>query len=201
MLPRAARYHGLVNDTVERNVMAVEQAKVLIIVNNWGIEETELTRPLRDLKAAGAEVTLAATELADCETVRHDRYEGETLTPDMALAEAKADDYDLLVVPGGTCNVDRLRVNPDAIALAQAFAGAGKPIAAICHGAWLLVNAGLVSGKTASPCRYIRADIENAGGVYVDEPLHVDEANGWKLITSRKPDDLDYFVNAIKEAL
>lgn len=143
--------------------MAVENSKVLIIVNNWGIEETELTRPLRDLKAAGAKVTLAATTLDPCETVQHDRYEGETLTPDARLSDVQAADYDLLVVPGGTCNVDRIRVNEDAITLAQEFAHEGKPIAAICHGAWLLVNAGLVAGKTAAPCRYIAADIENAG--------------------------------------
>ena len=181
--------------------MAVENSTVLIIVNNWGIEETELTRPLRDLKAAGAKVTLAATTLDPCETVQHDRYEGETLTPDARLSDVQAADYDLLVVPGGTCNVDRIRVNEDAITLAQEFAHEGKPIAAICHGAWLLVNAGLVAGKTAAPCRYIAADIENAGGHYVDEQLHVDDANGFKLITSRKPDDLDYFVGAIKDAL
>ena len=167
--------------------MAVENAKVLIIVNNWGIEETELTRPLRDLKAAGAAVTLAAATLDSCETVSHDRYEGETLTPDALLSDVNAGDYDLLVVPGGTCNVDRIRVNEDAIAIAQEFAHEGKPIAAICHGAWLLVNAGLIAGKTAAPCRYIRADIENAGGHYVDEQLHIDDANGWRLITSRKP--------------
>lgn len=145
--------------------MAVENSKVLIIVNNWGIEETELARPLRDLKAAGAKVTLAATTLDPCETVQHDRYEGETLTPDARLSDVQAADYDLLVVPGGTCNVDRIRVNEDAITLAQEFAHEGKPIAAICHGAWLLVNAGLVAGKTAAPCRYIAADIENAGAI------------------------------------
>ena len=117
--------------------MAVENSRVLIIVNNWGIEETELTRPLRDLKAAGAKVTLAATTLGPCETVQHDRYEGETLTPDARLSDVQAADYDLLVVPGGTCNVDRIRVNEDAITLAQEFAHEGKPIAAICHGAWL----------------------------------------------------------------
>ena len=105
--------------------------------------------------------------------MQHDRYEGETLTPDARLSDVQASDYDLLVVPGGTCNVDRIRVNEDAITLAQEFAHEGKPIAAICHGAWLLVNAGLVAGKTAAPCRYIAADIENAGGHYVDEQLHV----------------------------
>ena len=87
------------------------------------------------------------------------------------------------------------------IDLVREFDSTGMPIAAICHGAWLLVNAGLVAGKTAAPCRYIAADIENAGGHYVDEQLHVDDANGFKLITSRKPDDLDYFVGAIKDAL
>ena len=136
--------------------MAVENSRVLIIVNNWGIEETELTRPLRDLKAAGAKVTLAATTLDPCETVQHDRYEGETLTPDALLSDVQTADYDLLVVPGGTCNVDRIRVNEDAIALAQEFAHEGKPIAAICHGAWLLVNAGLVAGKTAALPLYRR---------------------------------------------
>ena len=100
--------------------------------------------------------------------MQHDRYEGETLTPDARLSDVQAADYDLLVVPGGTCNVDRIRVNEDAITLAQEFAHEGKPIAAICHGAWLLVNAGLVAGKTAAPCRYIAADIENAGGHYVE---------------------------------
>ena len=133
--------------------MAVENSKVLIIVNNWGIEETELTRPLRDLRDAGAQVTLAATTMDPCETVQHDRYEGEKLTPDALMGDVKADDFDLLVVPGGTCNVDRVRVNPDAIRLAQEFASAGKPIATICHGAWLLVNADLIEGKTAAPCR------------------------------------------------
>lgn len=97
--------------------------------------------------------------------MQHDRYEGETLTPDARLSDVQAADYDLLVVPGGTCNVDRIRVNEDAITLAQEFAHEGKPIAAICHGAWLLVKAGLVAGKTAAPCRYIAADIENAGGI------------------------------------
>ena len=87
-------------------------------------------------------MTLAAITLDPCETVQHDRYEGETLTPDALLSDVQASDYDLLVVPGGTCNVDHIRVNEDAITLAQEFAHEGKPIAAICHGAWLLVNAG-----------------------------------------------------------
>ena len=138
--------------------------------------------------------------IADATTLTEAGYVGDDVE-NILLRLVQAADYDLLVVPGGTCNVDRIRVNEDAITLAQEFAHEGKPIAAICHGAWLLVNAGLVAGKTAAPCRYIAADIENAGGHYVDEQLHVDDANGFKLITSRKPDDLDYFVGAIKDAL
>lgn len=181
--------------------MAVENSKVLIIVNNWGYRGDRADAPAARSQGRRRQGDACATTLAPCETVQHDRYEGETLTPDARLSDVQAADYDLLVVPGGTCNVDRIRVNEDAITLAQEFAHEGKPIAAICHGAWLLVNAGLVAGKTAAPCRYIAADIENAGGHYVDEQLHVDDANGFKLITSRKPDDLDYFVDAIKDAL
>lgn len=181
--------------------MAVKDSKVLIITQNWGIEETELTRPLRDLQAAGADVTLAAAEKAPVETLRHDRFEGETVNPDTTYDAVDAADYDMLIVPGGTTNVDRLRVRPEAQKLAQDFAAAGKPIAAICHGAWLLVNAGLLPGKTLTSTRYIRADIENAGGKYVDQEVKVCPGNGWKLITSRKPDDLDAFVGAIKDVL
>ena len=181
--------------------MSVDSANVLIIVNNWGIEEQELTRPLRELAADGARVTLAATTLDPCETVLHDRYPGETVTPDALLADVRVEDYDLLVVPGGTCNVDRLRVNPDAPRLAKDFADAGKPVAVVCHGPWLLVDAGPLPGKTLTSCRYIKADIVNSGGCHVDEPVHACESCGWTLITSRKSDDLDNFIDAIRRTL
>lgn len=180
---------------------SLSDKKVLIIVRNWGIEETEMTRPLRELRAAGAQVTLAADEPEPIETVRHDRYVGEIVEPDTVYSEVSADDFDMLVVPGGTCNVDRLRIDPVAQKLAKDFAAAGKPIAAICHAPWLLVNSGLLKGKTLTSCRYIVADIKNAGGKHVDEEVHVDDANGFRLITSRKPGDLDAFVGAIKETL
>ncbi|GAA6122066.1 type 1 glutamine amidotransferase domain-containing protein [Bifidobacterium psychraerophilum] len=179
----------------------IRSRKILIAVHDWGIEETELTRPLGDLREAGAQVTLASPTSEDVQTVQHDRYPGVTVTPDALLSDVKASDYDLLVVPGGTCNVDHLRINPSAIELAKDFAKEGKPIAAICHGPWLLVNAGVLGGKTLTSCRYIKADVENAGGVHEDREVVVDDASGWKLITSRKPDDLDAFVNAIEDAL
>lgn len=181
--------------------MAIKDSKVLIITQNWGIEETELTRPLRDLREAGAAVTLAAAEHAPVETVQHDRYAGETVESDAAYGEVNASDYDMLIVPGGTTNVDRLRVAPQAQALAKSFVAAGKPIAAICHGAWLLVNSGVLPGKTLTSTRYIKADVENAGGTQVDQEVKVCDANGWRLITSRKPADLDAFVGAIEETL
>ncbi|MCI1901994.1 MAG: type 1 glutamine amidotransferase [Bifidobacteriaceae bacterium] len=181
--------------------MTLDNSKVLIITQNWGIEETELTRPLRDLRAAGANVTLAAAEKAPVETVQHDRYAGETLDADAAYADVSAQDYDMLIVPGGTTNVDRLRVSEVAQRLAKEFSAAGKPIAAICHGAWLLVNAGVLPGKTLTSTRYIKADVENAGGTFVDQEVKVCNANGWRLITSRKPADLDAFVGAIEDTL
>lgn len=180
---------------------AIADAKVLIITQNWGIEETELTRPLRDLRDAGASVTLASAQPGPVETLEHDRFEGERVTSDTTYDRVREEDYDMLVVPGGTTNVDRLRVAPEPIALAQGFVRAHKPIAAICHGAWLLVNAGVLPGKTLTSTRYIKRDVENAGGVQVDEPVHIDDAGGWRLITSRKPDDLDAFVGAITDTL
>ena len=97
--------------------------------------------------------------------------------------------------------MDRLRITEDAIALAQGFARAGKTIAAICHGPWLLVNAGLVEGRTLTSCPFIVEDLKNAGGTYLDQELVVEEKDGWKLVTSRLPDDLDAFVSGIKDAL
>ncbi|MFT8592600.1 MAG: type 1 glutamine amidotransferase domain-containing protein [Bifidobacterium sp.] len=180
---------------------SLQHAKALIIVNNWGIEETEMTRPLDDLRKAGATVTLAAPNADEIATVEHDRHESASYAPDAILDDVDSADYDMLIVPGGTCNVDRLRINPKAISLAQEFAKAKKPIAAICHGPWLLVNAGLTSGKTLTSCRYIAADVENSGGVYRDQELLIDDSQDWRLITSRNPGDLDAFVDAIESTL
>ena len=215
-LPKPAEMRATLDDYI----IGQDRAKVVLSVavyNHYkriyfgGDEDVELQKSnILLLGPTGSGKTLFAQTLArilkvpfaiaDATTLTEAGYVGDDVE-NILLRLVQAADYDLLVVPGGTCNVDRIRVNEDAITLAQEFAHEGKPIAAICHGAWLLVNAGLVAGKTAAPCRYIAADIENAGGHYVDEQLHVDDANGFKLITSRKPDDLDYFVDAIKDAL
>ena len=209
-----------IRDVLDQYIIGQEDAKIALSVavyNHYkriyfgGGEDVELQKSnILLMGPTGCGKTLFAQTLArilkvpfaiaDATTLTEAGYVGDDVE-NILLRLVQAADYDLLVVPGGTCNVDRIRVNEDAITLAQEFAHEGKPIAAICHGAWLLVNAGLVAGKTAAPCRYIAADIENAGGHYVDEQLHVDDANGFKLITSRKPADLDYFVGAIKDAL
>ena len=179
----------------------LEGKRVLIICQNWGVEQVELMQPLEALRGAGASVALGAGTTADIECFTEDRYPGLVVAPDLAYADAKVEDYDLLIVPGGTCNVDRLRIDPAAQALAAGFAAAGKTIAAICHGPWLLVNAGLVAGRTLTSCPFIVADLQNAGGTYVDQELVVEEKDGWTLVTSRLPCDLDAFVGGIKAAL
>lgn len=175
--------------------------KVLIIGQNWGIEQVELLTPYDSLKADGAEVTLAAATTDPIECFTEDRYPGKTVQPDAAYKDLSADDFDCLVVPGGTCNVDRLRIDEAACALARDFAAKGKVIASICHAPWLLINAGLVEGRQITSCPFIVQDVENAGGKYEDKEVIVEEKDGWKLISSRLPCDLDAFVAAIEEAL
>lgn len=179
----------------------LEGKRALIVCGNWGVEQVELMQPLEALRAEGAEVSLAATEKAPVECFTEDRYPGKVIEPDLAIADARADDYDLLVIPGGTCNMDRLRICGEAVTLARSFTEKGKIVAAICHGPWLLVNAGLVEGRTLTSCPFIVQDLLNAGGTYLDQELVVEEKDGWKLVTSRLPMDLDAFVGGIEEAL
>ena len=179
----------------------LEGKRVLIIAGNWGVEQVELMTPLEALREAGATVDFAATEAAPVECFTEDRYPGKVIEPDLAYRDAKVEDYDLLVIPGGTCNMDRLRIDDAAVSLAQGFARAGKTIAAICHGPWLLVNAGLVEARTLTSCPFIVQDLKNAGGTYLDQELVVEEKDGWKLVSSRLPCDLDAFVGGIKDAL
>ena len=118
-----------------------------------------------------------------------DINKADTFTVDAAIGSVSADDFDAVILPGGTCNPDTLRQNPDVIAFVRAVAGAGKPIAAICHAPWTLVEADLVRGKRLTSFPSVRTDIRNAGGTVVDEQVVVDQG----LITSRNPDDLDAF--------
>jgi len=160
-----------------------------------GYEEDELARPWEAVKAAGATVELVSLKKDDIQGEKGGNKSG-TFTVDKLASEVYADDYDGLVLPGGVGNPDKLRMSPDAIAFVKSFFEQGKPVAAICHGPWMLVEADVVRGRTLTSWPSIRTDIINAGANWVDEPVHVD--NG--LVTSRKPADLDAFCNkAIEE--
>ena len=122
---------------------------------------------------------------------------GDTFTPDLAIADADPADFDGLVLPGGVANPDKLRTEPDAVAFVKSFAEAGKPIAAICHGPWTLIEAGVVQGKTLTSWPSLQTDIRNAGGTWEDREVVSSDAGGFPLVTSRNPDDLDAFNDAL----
>ena len=169
----------------------IADSAVLIMATD-GFEESELFGPREILIGHGAEVKLASPDLKPIQaTVRDDP--GRTIRPDMTIEEAAAGDFDALILPGGVRNPDTLRGNSAAIALIRDFHRAGKPIAAICHGPWLLVEADIVRDRTVTAWRSIRTDLKNAGADVVDEPVAIDG----NIITSRKPDDVEAFTSAL----
>lgn len=175
--------------------------RVLIIVTNAGVERDELLTPLTELREAGATVTVAAVEKAPVRTLVNDDEDGPAVDADVALGDVSADDHDVLVVPGGTINADTLRIDATALDLVRAFSGSGRPVAAVCHAPWLLVEADLVRGKTLTSFPSLRTDVQNAGGSWVDREVVRDDTGGWALLTSRTPDDLPAFVRAIADEL
>jgi protease I len=162
--------------------------RVAFLVANEGIEQVELTEPWEAVKKAGGEPELIAPESGEAQAFEH-LDKADTFPVDKTVAEASADDYDGLVLPGGVANPDILRSEKDAVEFTRAFFEAGKPVAAICHGPWTLVEADVVNGRTLTSWPSIKTDIRNAGGRWVDEEVHVDSG----LVTSRKPDDLKAF--------
>ncbi|WP_426367353.1 type 1 glutamine amidotransferase domain-containing protein [Streptomyces sp. E-08] len=174
---------------------------VLVLTTNYGTEQDELRRPMAVLRENGARVTVAAEKDEAVRTLVSDRHPGADVLPDTTLARATADGYDAVIVPGGTLNADRLRTDPDARRLVSAFAEAGKPVAAICHGPWLLVDSGLAGGRELTSYPSLRPDLENAGGTWRDREVVVDTSGRHPLITSRRPRDLDAFASAIVHAL
>ena len=171
----------------------ISEARVLIVATD-GFEEWELFGPLQILRERGAEVVLASPKLDPIQATVHDDP-GKTIRPDLTVEQANADDFDALILPGGVRNPDALRTNARAIQLISEFASQGKPVAAICHGPWLLVEADLLRGRTATSWPSIRTDLRNAGATVVDEAVAVDG----NIVTSRKPDDVDAFTSALVE--
>jgi len=162
--------------------------KIAILTANEGVEQIEYTEPRRALEEAGATVELIAPEKGEVQMFDH-LDKADTFDADRAVGDVSADDYDGLMLPGGVANPDNLRTEPEAIEFVQGFVNAGKPIAAICHGPWTLVEADAVKGRTLTSYPSIKTDIKNAGGTWVDEEVHVDQG----LVTSRRPDDLPAF--------
>ncbi len=170
------------------------QGKKIAIMATDGFEEVELTQPLEALEQQGATVEIVSPKGGEIQGFHH-------LTPslkikvDRILNEAEAADYDALMLPGGVANPDQLRINEEATSFVRAFAKAGKPIGAICHAPWILINAGLAEGRTLTSWPTIRQDLKNAGATVLDQEVVVDQG----LVTSRGPKDLPAFCAKIVE--
>ncbi|PRA20824.1 type 1 glutamine amidotransferase domain-containing protein [Pseudomonas poae] len=176
--------------------------KVLIITSNTGIERDELLKPLEALRTYGATVTHGSSKGGTTQTFVGDTEKDRTVESDAKLSDLSGSDFDALVIPGGTVNADTLRQDEAALKLINAFVDAGKTVAAICHGPWTLIDAGVIQGKTLTSYKSVRIDLENAGAAgWVDAQVKQCQANGWTLITSRTPDDLPAFNEAIARAL
>ena len=165
----------------------ISEAKILMIATD-GYEDSELLEPRRILRERGAEVTLASLEKGEIEGDN-----GATVEVDCTIGEVDSNDYDALVLPGGTKNPDKLRMDETVVATVRAFAEAGKPVAAICHGPWLLIEADVVRGRRVTGWPSIRTDLRNAGGEVVDEAAVTDG----NIVTSRKPEDIPAFTEAV----
>jgi protease I len=166
---------------------SVHGKRVAILATD-GVEQVELVEPRRALDAAGAKTTLVSPKADKIKAWQHDHW-GDELRVELALEKAHADDFDALLLPGGVMNPDHLRQNRTAVEFVRSFFEAGKPVAAICHGPWMLVEANVVYGRTLTSWPSLQTDIRNAGGDWVDRDVVTDEG----LVTSRKPDDIPAF--------
>jgi len=169
----------------------IPNSRILIVATD-GFEESELFGPRDILQKRGAEVVLASLKRDPIQATIHDDP-GRTIRPDLTVDEAHSDDFDALIIPGGVRNPDQLRLHPRVTELIREFDRQRKPIGAICHGPWLLVEADLLRGRTATSWPSIRTDLRNAGANVVDEPAVTDG----NIVTSRKPDDVEAFSDAL----
>ncbi|MEB3048737.1 type 1 glutamine amidotransferase domain-containing protein [Mycolicibacter sp. MYC123] len=170
--------------------------QVAFLVAPDGVEQVELTEPWRAVAKAGGWPALVSTTRGPVSAFNHlDR--GDQFDVDRAIDDVSADDFDALVLPGGVANPDQLRTDERAVAFVRAFFDAGKPVAVICHGPWTLVEAGVVAGRRLTSWPSLRTDIVNAGGEWVDEPVVRCDCKPSILLSSRKPDDLPQFCDAL----
>jgi protease I len=170
-------------------------SKKIAIIATDGVEQVELETPRKAVEEAGATTDLLSPQTGEIQAMNGDIEPASKFKVDKAMRDASADDYDGLILPGGTVNADRLRMEDDVISFVQEFFKSGKPVGVICHGPWTLVEADLVAGRTLTSFPSLRTDIRNAGGHVVDEEVVVDQG----LVSSRNPDDLPAFCAKIVE--
>ncbi|WP_106849842.1 type 1 glutamine amidotransferase domain-containing protein [Blastococcus sp. Marseille-P5729] len=170
--------------------------KIAFLVAPEGIEQQELIDPWQAVTDAGHEPVLLSTESGEVQMFKH-LDKADTQQVDALVADAEPAEYDALVLPGGVANPDALRMDENAVEFVREFVGSGRPVAVICHAAWMLVEADVVSGRKLTSWPSLQTDVRNAGGEWVDEEVVIDE----NLITSRKPDDLPAFCDALLEAI
>ena len=168
--------------------------KRIAILATDGFEQVELTGPRDALKGAGAKVEIISLKGGEIRGMHHDE-KGDLFSVDRTVTESSAEEFDGLVLPGGVHNPDALRMDERAVEFVRDFFASGTPVAAICHGPWMLVEAGVVKGRTLTSWPSIKTDIRNAGGNWVDEEVHCDRG----LVTSRKPDDIPAFCDKMIE--
>jgi protease I len=172
------------------------KGKTIAILATDGFEQSELMEPKTGLEAAGAKVTVLSLQMGEIRGWDHTKW-GASVKVDGLVKDARPDEYDALVLPGGVMNPDKLRMDSSAVTFVRTFAETGKTVAAICHAPWMLIEAGVVKGRTMTSWLSVHTDLKNAGAHWVDEPVVIDG----NLITSRKPDDLPGFTRAIVEAV
>src|SRR5579883_110562 len=185
-----------VKETMEENMAHELKGKKIAILATDGFEQVELTQPKKAFEKAGARTEVISPKEGQIKGWKFKEW-GDSVKVDKVLKSASASDYDLLFLPGGVMNPDHLRMDESAVEFVKSFAGSGKPVAAICHGPWTLVEADVVKGRTMTSWPSIKTDLRNAGANWVDREVAVDR----NFITSRKPEDIPAFCKAVIEEL
>jgi protease I len=171
------------------------KGKKIAIIATDGVEQVELTEPRSAVENAGGETELLSLEEGEIQAMNSDINKADMFSVDKPISDASPDDYDALLLPGGTVNADHLRMSDDVVSFVQTIFKSGKPVGVICHGPWTLVEADLVRDRTLTSFPSLQTDIRNAGGNWIDKEVVVDEG----LVTSRNPDDLPAFCSKIVE--
>jgi protease I len=173
----------------------IQGKKIAILLAPVGSEQVEFEEPKKAVEDAGATVDVVGVQTGDAQTMNSDVNPGDTFTVEKTFSDVSADEYDGLIVPGGTVGADKLRGSDEAVSFVHSFFDQAKPVGVICHGPWMLVEADVVKGRTLTSYPTLKTDIRNAGGNWVDEEVVVDQG----LVTSRNPDDVPAFCAKVVE--